>query len=239
MPSPSTTTRPSFSRASTASRSRSIPGRRRCRDELERRGPTLAERPLESALLASRLVAGSSGGALGSQRAGVTAGDPSEADRGPEIHECLCGGTGEAVAGPPLDAVDIDVVREHILAEGEVADRRCGVRPDAGEVRQVIRPAFGRDQPRCAVERECAPVVAEALPGTNHLIGRGGCKVLGRRPALEPGEIPGHDAVDLCLLQHHFAYEDGVRVRGVAPGQIPFVQAVPGQQQLLHESDRT
>ena len=75
------------------------------------------------------------------QRTDIAPRDAREADDGAEVHQRLCCRAREGMVGPPLDAVDVDVAREDVLAEGEVADGGGGVRPDAGESRQVIWPA--------------------------------------------------------------------------------------------------
>ena len=70
----------------------------------------------------------------------------------------------EGGARPPLHALDVDVHREHVLAEREAADRRRGVRPDARKLREVVGPAALARRQRRAVEVEPAAVVAEPLP---------------------------------------------------------------------------
>ena len=56
------------------------------------------------------------------------------------------------MTGPALDPFDVHVHRQHVLAEGEAADRRGGVRPDAGKLRQIVRPAGFDDAPGRAME---------------------------------------------------------------------------------------
>ena len=46
---------------------------------------------------------------------------------------------------PSLDPLDVDVARQYVLAEGEVPHRGRGVRPDAGQRGQVVRPALAGD----------------------------------------------------------------------------------------------
>ena len=47
----------------------------------------------------------------------------------------------EGLAGPLLHAADVRVDRQHVPPEGEVPDRGGGVRPDAGQLGQVVGPA--------------------------------------------------------------------------------------------------
>ena len=77
----------------------------------------------------------------------------------------------ELLAGALLDAAHVRVDGQHVAPEREVADGRRGVRPDARELGQVVRPAVLRDLLRGAVQAERAPVVAEPLPLDDHLAG--------------------------------------------------------------------
>ena len=90
--------------------------------------------------------------------------------------------------GALLDPRDVRVDRQHRLAEGLVADRRRGVGADAGELGEIVRPAVLGDRARGAVQVEPAAVVAEPLPGADHVGGRRGGERGRRRPALEPRE---------------------------------------------------
>src|SRR4029077_9086858 len=87
---------------------------------------------------------------------------------------------------------------------------------------------------RRPVQADGPAVVAEPLPRNDHLCSRSTGQRLDGRPALEPRLPARDDAIDLRLLQHHLADEDGVRVAGVAPGQIATVRLEPGQELLLH-----
>ena len=109
------------------------------------------------------------------------------------------------MAGSLLDPGDVGVDRKDGLAVGLVADRGGRVGPDAGQRRQVVRPALRRDDLRRPVEADRAPVVPEPLPLSDHLAGRGRRERGRRRPALEPGEPARDHALDLRLLQHHLA----------------------------------
>ena len=67
------------------------------------------------------------------------------------------------------------------------------------------------------MEGNGAAVVAEPLPRGDHVGARGGGEVGRSRPALQPRRPALDHAVDLRLLQHHLANEDGVRIARVAP----------------------
>ena len=141
--------------------------------------------------------------------------------------------------GALLDALHVRVDGQDVAAEREVADRSRGVRADAGQLGQVVRPPVGRDVLRGAVQADRAPVVAEALPLDDHVRGRRGCERLDGRPALEPGPPARDHAVDLRLLQHDLAHQDRVGIRRLAPREIAPVLAVPGQEQLPHARERS
>src|SRR6185503_16530845 len=98
--------------------------------------------------------------------------DAGEADRRAEVEQRLRTRTVELDAGALLDARDVDVDRQDVAAEREVAEGGRGVRPDAGQLRQVVRPAVLGDVARGAVQVDRAAVVAEPLPGDDH-VGRG------------------------------------------------------------------
>ena len=65
------------------------------------------------------------------------------------------------------------------LAEREVPDRGGGVRADAGQLGQVVRPAALGDHARGAVQGERAPVVAEPLPLADHVAGDAAASAVG------------------------------------------------------------
>ena len=138
--------------------------------------------------------------------------------------------------GPPLDAIDVDVVGQHVVAEGEVPDRGSGVGADAGKPCQIVRPPFARDRLSRAVQSERAPVVPEPLPGSDHVGRRCRRERFRRRPALEPVEVARDDAIDLRLLQHDLADEDRVRVARMAPGEVASELGVPRREPSLHRS---
>ena len=79
----------------------------------------------------------------------------------------------------------------------------------------------------CLVERDGATVVAETLPGADHVCPRGCGELAWGGPTLEPRSPAFDYAIDLCLLEHHLADEDRVRVARVSPGQIASVRFVP------------
>ena len=206
-------------------------------DGSQRTGTALAERALEPPLLPERLVARAARGALRGERADAAARNAREADRRSEIEERLRARRAERLAGALLDAEDVRVDREHVAAEGEVADRGGRVRPDTGQLCQVLGPAGGGDRARRPVETDCAAVVAEPLPLEDHVRRRRGGECFDRRPAREPG-VPARDhTLDLRLLQHHLAHEDRVRVACLPPGEVAPVVPEPGKQKLLHGSE--
>ena len=143
----------------------------RCRHETQHRGAALSKGALEARLPPRGLVPGSARRTRVRQRARRAARDPRETDGRAEIHECLRRRAGERVPRAALDALDVDVSRQDVLAEGEVPERGRRVRPDAGELRQLGRPAVRADEGRGAVQRECASVVAEPLPFDDHVGG--------------------------------------------------------------------
>ena len=135
--------------------------------------------------------------------------------------------------------VDVHVARQHVLAEREVPDGCGRIRADAGEHREILGPAVCGHVGRRAVERERPSVVPEALPLDDHLGGRRGRERLDRRPALEPAPVARNDPVDLRLLEHHLADEDGVRVPRVTPREVAAGAVVPRQEEGLHGGDPT
>ena len=146
-----------------------------------------------------------------------------------EVEERLERVRSEGMSGALLDPGDVRVHGQHRLVERLVADRGRGVGANAGEGGQILRPALFSDHARGTVQVESAAVVAEPLPGADHIGGSCSRKRGGRGPALEPG-VPTRDhALDLCLLQHHLADEDRVWVLRVAPGQFPPVCVEPSQ----------
>src|SRR4051812_19988816 len=124
----------------------------------------LAERALEPRLLAQRLVTATSRGTQVGQWTFAAARDARQADRGAEIEERLRAGGVERLTGALLHPADVRVDRQHVSGEREVADRRRGVRADAGQRGQIVGPAAGGDDARRAMEVERAAVVAESLP---------------------------------------------------------------------------
>ena len=87
----------------------------------------------------------------------------------PEIEERLRARAVEELAGALLDALNVRVDGQHVAPEGEIADRGGGVRPDPGQLGQVVRPAMSGHLPGGAVQADCAAVVAEPLPLDDHV----------------------------------------------------------------------
>ena len=164
-------------------------------DQPQRRRAPLAERALERALLPQRLVAASARRACVARAgrcrsAGCVRDRPSR--RGPSAPARAA--AVEARAGALLHAADVHVLGQHVAAEREARDRIRGVAADAGQLRQVVRPAVRCDLLRGALEVECAPVVAEPLPLADDVrrLCRG--ERVDRRPPLEPGQPARDDA---------------------------------------------
>src|SRR5439155_25513312 len=114
-------------------------------DRAERASTALAERPFESRLPAQRLVAEAARRAELGERADAAPRHTAEADRRAEIEERLRARGVERLAGALLHATHVGVERQDVAAEGEVADRRRGVRADARELGQVVGPSVLRD----------------------------------------------------------------------------------------------
>ena len=138
------------------------------------------------------------------------------------------------MAGAFLDAVHVGVDRQDVSPEREVPDRRRRVRPDAGELGEIVRPALGRDLLRGTMEIQAAAVVAEPLPLPDDVRRRSSGERCDCRPPLQPGEITRDHALDLRLLQHHLRDEDRVRVLRPPPWQVASVLCKPGEQGGLH-----
>ena len=186
------------------------------------RARALPERALEARLLAQRLVAAAARRARCGERAarrsaGLARGtrcrrDPSAPGRPPARSDGRC--------APAIRCTFVSAGRT-ASPKANAADRSGGVRPDAGQLGQVVRPTVARRRrgaARCRLSR--APVVAEPLPLADHVGGRGCGERLERRPALEPGQVPRHDPAHLRLLQHHLRDEDRVRVARLPPRQV-------------------
>ena len=75
----------------------------------------------------------------------------------------------EVLARALLDPPHVRVDRQLVAPEREVADRRGGVWADAGKLGQVVGPAVLGDDPCRAVQADRPPVVAEPLPGDDHV----------------------------------------------------------------------
>jgi hypothetical protein len=83
------------------------------------------------------------------------------------------------------------------------------------------------------METDRAPVVAKALPLADHVGAGSGGEGLHRRPALQPGEIAGDNAVDLRLLEHHLGDEDRVGIARLPPRKVAAVGPKPLSKQTL------
>jgi hypothetical protein len=208
----------------------------RIRDEPQRLCAALPERAFVTGLLPQRLVASPTRTAAGSERTHPAARDPRETHGGAQVHEGLRGRGRKAVPRPFLHSAHVRVDGQDILAQREVANCRGGVRPDSRELRQILRPALRRHLLCGAVKVEAAPVVAQSLPGTNDVRHRRRGEGFGRRPALQPLEVPREDPLDLRLLQHDLRDENRVRISRPSPGQVAAVLCEPGEQGGLHGS---
>jgi hypothetical protein len=199
------------------------------RDESEGPPPPLPEGALEARLFPQRLVPASARATVRGERARVAARHARDTHRCSKIHQRLRRLGAEDRAGSPEDTTDVRVLGKNRLAECEAADRLRGVGADAGELGQVRGPAFRGDPLAGAMKIDGAPVVAEPLPGTDHVRRRRACERGCGRPALQPVEVARNDARDLRLLQHHLRDEDCVRITSAAPGQIAPLPGEPGE----------
>ena len=168
------------------------------------------------------------------ERADAAARHTREADGRAEVEERLRAG---AVEARPVRSC----TRRTFVSTGSTsrpnakfADGGRGVRPDAGQLGQVVGPTVLGDHARGAVEVDGAPVVAESLPLDDHVRGRRGRERRRGRPALEPPEVARDDAVDLRLLEHHLADKDRVWILRPAPRKVASVPGIPGEKQLAH-----
>ena len=196
----------------------------------------LPEGALERPLPALRGVAAPAGGTGGGQRAGAAARHTGDADGGAQVHQRLGGLGAEAPAGALEHAPHVHVGGQDGLAEGEAPDRRRRVRADARQRGEVLGPARIGDQAGRAVERQGAPVVAEALPLADHLRRARRGERVEVRPARHPRLEARHHAAHLGLLEHHLRHQHRVGVAAPAPGQIASGLGVPAQQRLLHRA---
>ena len=171
----------------------------------------------------------------------------------PEIHQCLIPGIGAPgrkhesgkLPGPhrppftgmepPEHSPYVRVDDGDSFSVGEGGDRMRCVPTDPGEAHELLRRA--RELPRAAsadglrqlVESDCPGVVAEPVPGPDHISPACPCKRgQGGEAMPELGEL-SHDAVHLGLLEHHFGQEDDIWIFCAAPGEIPPVLSVPLQ----------
>ena len=120
--------------------------------------------------------------------------------------------------------VGFEVEGGGVVGEDEDA---CGCRgADAGQGEQ----GFARGGDAAGVvfadlacearEGQGAAVVAQSLPGTEHIGGACGGQGVDGGKLLQPALVVALDAGDLRLLQHDFADENRVGVGGAAPGEV-------------------
>jgi len=70
-------------------------------------------------------------------------------------------------------------------------------------------------------------IITEAFPGAQNLrFSRDGKRADGGKPA-QPPIIVRDDGSSLGLLEHDFGNENGVRMAGLAPGEIAFAFVEP------------
>ena len=155
---------------------------------------------------------------------------------------------------PRDDAQHVAVDGRRPLAEGDRRDRRGGIGADArqrAKRRFVFREAtvmVGGDDPRAGMQVARPRVVAEALPSVQDGVEVGGGEILDARPARDEGIEVGRHRGGGGLLQHDLAQPHPVRVGGharwSAPGQVPPLPVVPGEQRsgevvrgIRHERD--
>ena len=231
--SPSRRTRPSRSRATTASGVELGCRTRLFGDESERTRAPLAEGALEPPLLAEWLVALPAARASARERADAAARHSRQAHGRAEIHERLGAPVGELAARALADARHVHVHGKYRPAEGEAADGVRRVAADSGKLGEILGPAMSGDMLRRPVQVDRAPVVAEPLPRADDLRERRSGERLQGRPPLEPGREARHDALDLRLLEHDLRDEDRVRVASPPPGQVAAVLLEPGSKPSL------
>ena len=71
-------------------------------------------------------------------------------------------------------------------------------------------------------------IIAQALPGVQYVrFSRRGKRADSGETA-QPPIIVRNDGSDLGLLEHDFGNENGVRIAGLAPGEIAFAFMEPG-----------
>jgi len=77
------------------------------------------------------------------------------------------------------------------------------------------------------VKISCSRIITEAFPGVQNLrFSRRGKRADGGKPA-QPSIIVRNDGSGLRLLEHDFGNENGVRIAGLAPGEIAFAFMEP------------
>lgn len=86
------------------------------------------------------------------------------------------------------------------------------------------------DDFRGGVEISGASVVAEALPGVEHIVLRRARQGRKTREPAQPLFIIGEHGSDLGLLKHQFGNEDGVRIAGPPPRKVAAVLGAPAKE---------
>lgn len=121
------------------------------------------------------------------------------------------------------DARDIGFHKRNRLAEGETGDGIGSVTSQPGQLARdggtarKFAPVIARDDFRGGVKIARAGIVAQSLPGVQH-VGfrcRGEACEIGK--SLEPFLIIAQDRGDLRLLEHELGNKDGVGIAGAAP----------------------
>jgi hypothetical protein len=82
-----------------------------------------------------------------------------------------------------------------------------------------------------------AVVIAESLPGVEHIILRSPGNRGEIRKSAQPFIVIGDHSTDLGLLKHELGDKDRVRVAGIAPRQVPSIPAKPLQERTAKRID--
>src|SRR5699024_3304513 len=103
--------------------------------------------------------------------------------------------------------------KSDILLEGEAGDCSGGVWSYAGQLEQSFDGARElttsiNDSLGGSLQVDRTAVVAESLPGADHVGDGCLCQRMYIRPAFHPGMPIRQHAIDLCLLQHDLADHD-------------------------------
>lgn len=199
------------------------------------------------------------GAAVGADGAGEAEGSAGPADAGAEFHHGLVeiagmggveeglgegpegrgGGGGIAVEGgigeeAGKEADDVAVDHSDGEAAGDAADGGGGVGADSGQAGPVFRSdgggGAGGEGLGEGVEEAGAAVIAEALPGFEDFLRRGGGEGGKVGEALHPAGEVGENGGDLGLLKHEFGDHGGVEGGVGAPGEGALFGPIPGEE---------